>query len=97
MSRLNRRIVLASRIGGPLVERDRRDRPGRVAADAGQRLQFVDALRKLAAVLGDDLLGRRVQLPSAAVVAQAFPQPQHFCFVGRRQPAHVRETLERTA
>ena len=81
--------MFASRIGGPLVERDRGDRAGGVAADAGQRLQRVDVARKLAGVFGDDFFARRVQLPRAAVVAETFPQSQHLLFVGGGERVNV--------
>ena len=85
----------ANRVGfqdrRPLVEGDRGDRAGRVAADAGKRHQLVDGLWELAVELGDDHLCRRVQLPCAAVVAEAFPQPQHVLFVGGGQSADIRQ------
>src|SRR5262249_10573638 len=41
-----------------------------------------DIARKFAAVFGNDLFGGRMKLPRAAVVAQAFPETQHFGFFG---------------
>ena len=70
--------MFASRIGGGPVEGDRNNGPGRVAAHARQAAKLGDVARKPAAMALDDQPGRLVKLPRAAVIAQSFPQPQHF-------------------
>ena len=76
---------------GGRVERDRHDRAGRVAPDARQLADVVQRARELAAVSLDDHLRGAVQLPGPAIVAQSFPEPQHFAFVGSGQRRDRRE------
>ncbi len=63
-----------------------------VAADAGQRADGLDFARKLAAVLGDNLLRRGVQLPRTAVIAEPFPLAEDGLFLGRRQSRNRRKS-----
>ncbi len=73
--------MLASRIGAA-AEGDRSDCPGCVTADAGQLHQGFDFLWQLTLMLGDEQPRGCMKLPGAAVVAEAFPQPQHLLLVG---------------
>ena len=58
----------------PAAEAERRDRRGRVVADAGQRAQVVVRRRHPAAVPLDDRGGRGVQAQRAARVAEPAPR-----------------------
>ena len=44
---------------------------------------------EIAAVFSDNFLGCGVQLPSAAIVAKSFPQPQNFGLIGGRQRVDI--------
>ena len=35
-----------------------------------------------------------MQVASAAVITQAFPQPQHILFIGRRERGNIRKALQ---
>ena len=57
----------------------------------GSDCSCVDVARKLAGVFGGDFLRGGVQLPRTAIVAEAFPQPQHLSLVGRGERVHIRK------
>ena len=54
-------------------------RGGGVSADAGQRERLFERSREIFRVARDDFCAARVQIPRAAVVAEAGPQFQDFC------------------
>ena len=59
------------------VEPQREDRPGSIAADAGERANGIIGSRELPAMLGRNPPSGRMKLPSPPVVAQPLPVPQH--------------------
>lgn len=74
-----------------LVERDRGDRPGRVATDPGDRAQGVGRARQLAAELLVDVPGPTMQEPRAPVIAESAPLLEHRVLAGRGQAREVGE------
>ena len=76
------------------IERERADSLRRCGTDARQRRQSPRFVRKLPAVLADDLLGRRLEREGAPVVAHALPRLEH---VGHRRGGkrlHRRKPVE---
>ena len=68
-----------------LAERDRRDRAGRVGADAGHRAQLARPRRERA---GADRLRTGVEAAGARVVAEAGPRGEHVVERRRRERGH---------
>src|SRR6185295_3912606 len=62
---------------GALAERERGDRRGGRAADAGQRRELFARARELGPVLGDDRLCGAVEHACPAVVAEPAPEREH--------------------
>src|SRR5205809_1127656 len=60
--------------GGGLVKADAANRAGGIAANAGQGENMIEVLRKLPAVLQDDLFSGALQVADTGVVAETFPE-----------------------
>ena len=76
------------------LKADGGDRPGGVCADAGQRKEFLDRVRKRAAAFDEDARAL-LQVPGAVVVPQPLPQLQQPLLRQRREREHVRRGLQK--
>ena len=76
------------------VERDRRDGPRGVAADAWQLAHRVGAVGQAPGVPQDDLARRALEVSRARVVAEPRPVPEHRIRLGAREAVDVGEARE---
>ena len=75
--------------GAMLAEGDGGDGACRVATDAGQRKQIVEARGQLAAMIAADDSRGILQMARTAVVAEAFPELHQHVLIGLSERAHV--------
>ena len=88
-TRASTRFTLPSRIAMPLAARQRQDRAGGRAPDAGQRHHRLEARREIPAVLLTAPSRAGLQVARPRVIAQARPQMQHLVLRRRGERLEV--------
>lgn len=86
------RICLENRMSG--IESNRQDGPRGVPADSRQLTDRIKIVWKYPVMVGDNLFSRCVQLPCAAIIAQAFPLAKHGNFFGGGKGLNVGKLVQ---
>ncbi len=77
--------------------RNGQNRTGGVSTDSRQREHVLKGRWKLSAMLGNDLLGGRMQRAGATIVTEALPMRQQVLWIGLGERLHVWKRLRGNA
>ena len=81
--------------GRGLVKGEGGDRSGHVRTDTGDRKKKVGLGRELAMEMLADILCPAHEIPRAGIIAEPFPEFQHFIFRSVRQRSGIRKSVKK--